>query len=183
MRRFYSLGPFGWPEWLRVLVITSFFGPVLLFCALLGYGVVALIGSSLGLYALPVGPELFDSWWGRTLTAIIFFGLAAPLLIAPTAALVWEAWWQWKYRHPHWREERNANRLAKAAKRRARVARPAAGWPVLWSNALCALAFAAMLAVWLSDVWRQRRGMVRASAPTTIVRENPLPASTHFRAK
>jgi hypothetical protein len=183
MRRFYHLGPFGWPGWLRVLVVASFFGPLLLFLALLGYGAVALVGNDLNLYALPVGPELFDSSSGEAFSIIVFFGLAGPLLVATTAAVIWEARWQWEYRRPYWRERRDANRSVKAAKRRAKVARFKAGWPVLWGNAFCALGFVVILVVWLSDVWHGAHRAVPAPAPTTVVREPPVQASTHFRAK
>ena len=183
MRRCYRPGPFGWPEWLRVLVITSLFGPVFLFFVLLGYGTLALIGNGLGLYSLPVGPELFDPSSGDTFTIAAFSSLAGPLFVAGTAAVIWEARWQWEYRRPYWREERDAKRYAKAAKQRARVAQPAAGRPGLWGNAFCALAFVLILAVWLSGSWRERHGAIPAPAPTTIVREGPLPASTHLGAK
>jgi hypothetical protein len=183
MRRFYHLGPFGWPEWLRVLVMASFFGPLLLFLALLGYGAVALIGNDLNLYALPVGSEFLDSPWGEAFTIVIFFGLASPLVIATTAAVIWEAWWQWEYRRPYWREKRDAKRAVKVAKRRAKVARLKGGWPVLWGNAFCALGCVLILVVWLSDIWHGGHRTVLAPAPSTVVRETPLPASTHFRAK
>lgn len=181
MRRFYHLGPFGWPEWLRVLVIASCFGPLLLFLALLGYGAVALLGTDLNLYALPVGPELFNSSWGEVLTIVIFFSLTAPLLVAIPAAVIWEARWRWEYRRPYWRERRDANRSIKAAKRQAKVARLKAGWPVLWANAFCALGFVLIVVVWLSDIWQGGHRAIPAPAPTTVVREAPVQASTHFQ--
>jgi hypothetical protein len=101
MRRVYRPGPFGWPEWLRVLVVTSFFGPVLLFLALLAYGVVALVGDDLRRYFLPVGPELFDFSGVEAFILIVFIGFAGPLLVAITAAVIWEARWQWEYRRPY----------------------------------------------------------------------------------
>lgn len=180
MRRAYHLGPFGWPEWLRVLVVAGFLGPLLLFLALLGYGAVALLGTELNLYALPVGPQLFDSWWGEVFTFVIFSGIAGPFVVAITTAVIWEAWWQWEYRHPYRRERRDANRSVKVARQRAEAGRLNAGWPVRWANAFCALAFVLILAVWLSDLWHGGRGAVPAPAPTTVVREAPMPASTHF---
>jgi hypothetical protein len=181
MRCVYHRGPFGWPEWLRVLVIASVFGPLLLFLALLGYGAVALIGTDLNLYALPVGPEFFDSSLGEVFTIVIFFSLAAPLLVATTAIVIWEARWQWEYRRPYWRERRDANRSIKAAKRRAKVAGLKAGWPILWGNAFCALGCVLILVVWLSDVWHGSHRAIPVPAPTKVVREAPVQASTHFQ--
>jgi hypothetical protein len=184
MRRLYHPGPFGWPEWLRVLVIASSCGPLLVFLALLGYGAVALIGNDLNLYTLPVGSELFDSSWGEAFNMAIIFGLAGPLLMAVTAAMIWEARWQWEYRRPYWRERRDANRFFKNARRHAKVARLRAGWPVLWGNAFCALGFVLILAVWLSGIiGHGTHRAVPAPAPTTVVREAPVQASTRFRAK
>ena len=180
MRRSYHLGPFGWPEWLRVLVVASFFGPLLLFLALLGYGAVALIGNELDLYALPVGPELFDSSRGEVFTIVIFSSIAGPFLVAAAAAVTWEVRWQWEYRRPYRRDRRAANRSVKVSNRRAEAARLNAGWPVRWGHAFCALAVVLILAVWLSDLWRGGHGAVPAPAPTTVVREAPLPASAHF---
>jgi hypothetical protein len=176
MRRSYHLGPFGWPEWLRVLVVASFFGPLLLFLALLGYGAVALIGNELDLYALPVGPELFDSSWGEVFTIVIFSSIAGPFLVAAAAAVIWEVRWHWEYR----RDRRAANRSVKVFNRRAEAARLNAGRPVRWGHAFCALAVVLILAVWLSDLWREGQGAVPAPAPSTVVREAPLPASAHL---
>jgi hypothetical protein len=183
MRRSYHVGPFGWPEWFRILVIASFFGPLFLFVALLGYGAVAFAGNELNLYALPVGPELFDSAWGEAFTMVIFPGLVVPLLAATMAAVIWEVRWQREYRRPYWRERRDATRSVKMARRHARVARLKPGWPVLWGNAFCALSFILVLMVWLADLWHAGHGAVPTSAPTTVVREPPVKASTHFRAK
>ncbi|MBV8899963.1 MAG: hypothetical protein JOY92_07620 [Verrucomicrobia bacterium] len=176
MRRSYHLGPFGWPEWLRVLVVASFFGPLLLFLALLGYGAVALISNELDLYALPVGPEFVDSSWGEVFTIVIFSSIAGPFLVAAAAAVIWEVRWQWEYR----RDRRAANRSVKVFNRRAEAARLNAGRPVRWGHAFCALAVVLILAVWLPDLWREGHGAVPAPAPSTVVREAPLPASAHF---
>ena len=47
-----------WPKGIHTLVTTSVLGLIIFFHALLGYGVIALIGDRLDLYHLPLDHEL-----------------------------------------------------------------------------------------------------------------------------
>src|ERR671925_371016 len=66
------------PKWLRCLFWASYCGPLLLVYGFVCYGLAALIGEVLHLYHLPVGPELFESSWGK-----IWTGVAISLISLP----------------------------------------------------------------------------------------------------